>query len=216
MRVHAPPPRRWPSSGPRSWIQKTQGKACAPFSRSARPTTWVADVNAAAPEPVLHLLSLARRSPDAARQNPYRRRPLRRGPDRQSVRRYPSGLDEHASRAARRLLPTYLRISEEALSPHTVFCRHALYRRPDYPRSYVHRRAVEGDAARTLERRQYPRRRGGRGVAGRFDDHALRSSRREFLLWSRRGTARQRRSTPTEIACLLILQNSRRAGEALS
>jgi hypothetical protein len=48
-----------------------------------------------------------------------------------------------------------------------------------------HRRAVEGDAARTLERRQYPRRRGGWRVAGRPDDHTLRSSRREFLLWPR-------------------------------
>jgi phenylpyruvate tautomerase PptA (4-oxalocrotonate tautomerase family) len=41
---------------------------------------------------------------------------------------------------------------------------------------------LEGDAARTLERRQHPRRRGGPRVAGRFDDHALRSPRREFLL----------------------------------
>src|ERR1700693_3566147 len=39
-----------------------------------------------------------RRSTHTARQNPCCQRPLRRGPDRQSVRRHPSGLDEHASR----------------------------------------------------------------------------------------------------------------------
>src|ERR1700682_2180938 len=43
---------------------------------------------------------------------------------------------------------------------------HYTYRRPDYPRSHFHRRAVEGDAARTLERRQHPRRRSGPCVAG--------------------------------------------------
>src|SRR3981189_2649301 len=37
------------------------------------------------------------------------------------------------------------------------------------------------------------RRRGGTRIAGRLDDHALRSFRREFLLWSGRGAARQRR-----------------------
>src|SRR6202030_3595276 len=93
-------------------------------------------------------------------------------------------------------------------SPHTVVCRHALYRRPDYPRSHFHRRAVEGDAARTLERRQHPRRRGGRRVAGRPDDHALRSPLREFLVRPGRGAARQRRAARATIARLLIVAAS--------
>jgi hypothetical protein len=64
-------------------------------------------------------------------------------------------------------------------------------------------RAVERDEARTLERRQHPRRCGGQHVAERSDDHALRSSRREFLLWPGRGAACQRRPARTKIACHL-------------
>src|SRR5258706_10679021 len=55
-----------------------------------------------------------------------------------------------------------------------------------------HRRAAEGNAACTLERHQHACRRGRWRVAGRHDDHALRSSRREHLLWPRGGAARQR------------------------
>src|SRR5580700_1299446 len=54
-------------------------------------------------------------------------------------------------------------------------------------------RSVEGDTARTLEGRQYARCRGSPRVARRPDDHALRSSGREFLFWPGRGPARQRR-----------------------
>jgi hypothetical protein len=79
--------------------------------------------------------------------------------------------------------------------------------RPDYPRSHFHRRAIERDAARTFEGRQHPRRRGGRRFAGRPDDHALRSSRREFLIWPGRGPARQRCSARTKIACRLIFRS---------
>src|SRR5262249_61698611 len=62
----------------------------------------------------------------AARQDPHRRRPLRRGPHRQGIRRRPSRPDEHASRAARRLLPTDLRIAEEPVSAH-AFVRRVHY-----------------------------------------------------------------------------------------
>ena len=150
-----------------------------------------------------------------ARQNPRHRRSLRRYSDRQSIRCYPSGVDEHASCPARRLLSTRLRISKKALSPHAVVCRHALYRRPDHPRPHLHRRAVEGDAARTSERRQHSRRRGGRPVTGRHVDHALRSSWREFLLWPRRGAARKRRASRTKIAILNLHLNKNSAKSAL-
>jgi hypothetical protein len=68
---------------------------------------------------------------------------------------------------------------------------------------------IEGRSKETrlalLKDSQHPRRRGGRRVAGRPDDHALRSSRRDFLLWPGRGAARQRRCAQTKSACLLIV-----------
>src|ERR1700692_1880177 len=39
------------------------------------------------------------------------------------------------------------------------------------------------------------------------DDHALRSSRREFLIWPGRGPARQHRSARTKITCRLIFRS---------
>jgi hypothetical protein len=53
-------------------------------------------------------------------------------------------------------------------------------------------RAVERDAARTLQRRQHPRRCGGQHVAGRSDDHVS-TKLPAILLWPQQGTACQRR-----------------------